>query len=153
MEEKKVMADMQGMFANILSRVENGERFSISFEKRTLRVGGKAVDLSDFRPAPASEGSVMSTIEQLYRGYKHSVPSERSESHRRLYFQALPESELSDEDMAYGLPREYARCRLELYVLLMILGGNLRWKEEWGSWFWQSASERSLVILRQWIDP
>ena len=43
----------------------------------------------------------MSKIEQLYQEYKHSVPSERSESHLRYYFKALPEKELSDEKWTY----------------------------------------------------
>lgn len=85
--------------------------------------------------------------------YKHSVPSERSESHRRYYFKALPEKELSDEDMMYGERREVARCKLELYVLMQLLRGNLWWNNSWGTWFWCSKNDKDLIILRDWIEP
>lgn len=92
-------------------------------------------------------------IEQRYAAYKHSVPSERSESHRRYYFKALPEKELSDEDMMYGERREIARCKLELYVLVQLLRGNLYWDGRWGTWFWCSKNDKDLIILRDWIEP
>lgn len=96
---------------------------------------------------------VLFAIEQRYKAYKHSVPSERSESHRRYYFKALPEKELSDEDMMYGERREVARCKLELYVLMQLLRGNLAWENRWGTWFWRSENDRDLIILRDWVEP
>lgn len=88
-----------------------------------------------------------------YQQYKHSIPSERSESHRRSYFKALPEKDLSDHDMLYGVSREVARCQLEVFVLLMLFDGQLQWQSKWGSWFWQSPNDKDLVILRQWVEP
>nr|WP_295440300.1 hypothetical protein [uncultured Prevotella sp.] len=96
---------------------------------------------------------VLETIEFLYEYYKRSVPSERSESHRRYYFKALPEKDLTDEDMMYGDNREVERFKLEFFVLGSIISGKLIWKEEWGSWFWQSPSDKDLIILRDWIEP
>jgi hypothetical protein len=42
---------------------------------------------------------------------------------------------------------------LELYLLCQILGG-FRWNPEtMGHWFWQSRTDRDLVILREWVEP
>lgn len=141
-------------YEEIISEVNSGARFTVSFEKRTLRLNRKPIDLSGCQVHPRFINEpVMRRIERLYKLYKHSVPSERSELHRRCYFKALPEEELSDSDMMYGDSREVARLRLELYVLLCILDGTLTWHEEWGTWFWQSPQDKDLIILRQWVEP
>ncbi len=145
-------------YNEIINEVENGAKFTINFEKRTLKINRKAVDLSDCtlpenRLLGKREHDVIWRIENLYKFYKHSVPSGRSESHRKSYFKALPEKSLTDEDMMYGRKREVARCRLELYLLLVIIDGKLTWQEAWGSWFWQSPNDKDLIILREWIEP
>lgn len=139
-------------FMEIISKVDDGAKFSVDLKKRTLRLNGKLVDMSETKQM-ATDGDVLGNLESLYCAYKHSVPSERSESHRRSYFKALPESGLSDGDMMYGQRRETARCYLELYVLVAILDGSLKWQEEWGSWFWQSSADKDLILLREWIEP
>lgn len=139
--------------SDIASKVAEGSRFCVNFEKRTLRVNGKLADLSEVNVLPVSDDILFSTLEGLYVDYKFSAPSERSESHRKCYFKALPEVSLPNSAMLYGERREVARCRLELYVLLMIVSGQLTWHSEWGSWFWQSSIDRDLVILRKWIEP
>ncbi|MCS2382951.1 hypothetical protein NXY25_04055 [Bacteroides thetaiotaomicron] len=92
-------------------------------------------------------------MEELYRRYKHSVPSERSESKPCRYFKALQEKDLDDGDMLYGERRDKAQAELELYLLCQILGG-FRWNPKtMGHWFWQSRTDRDLVILREWVEP
>lgn len=143
-------------YNEIIEAVEGGARFAINFEKRTLRLNGKLVKLSDcdiHLPAALREHDIIREIETLYSIYKRSVPSERSESHRKSYFKALPEKSLTDEDMIYGDRREVARLRLELYILLRIASGELTWDFSWGNWFWQSEKDKDLVILRNWIEP
>lgn len=132
-------------------KVSNGSRFTVDFEKRTLRLDGRLVDLSDIEYKSDDAENVL--FFSLYRTYKHSIPSERSDSHRRNYFKALPEKELSDEDMMYGQQREVARCRLELSLLLAIISGAFRWRDEWGSWFYQSPYDKDFIILRSWVEP
>ncbi len=83
------------------------------------------------------------TIEELYDIYKHSIPSEKT-MHRPAKFKALPESELSDEDMLYGVPREQAEKELEQALR------GFQMPEDAGSWFWQSKTDRDLVVLRSW---
>lgn len=137
-------------YDEIIEKVKDGAKFFINLEKRTLRLDGKLIGLKEIE-MPESNINVMITIESLYENYKHSIPSERSESHRKCYFKALPEKNLSDKDMMYGEPREVARCRLELFVLMAIVNGKLTWHDEWGSWFWQSNYDKDLIIFRQWI--
>ena len=143
-------------YDEIINAVENGAKFTINFQKRTCRVNGKIVMSEEDKPKDTpylTPVVVLVGIEQRYAAYKHSVPSERSESHRRYYFKALPEKELSDEDMMYGERREVARCKLELYVLMQLLRGNLYWDGRWGTWFWRSKYDNDLIILRDWIEP
>ena len=84
----------------IINEVRDGAKFTVNFQKRTCRVNGKII-VNDMQyngwlgTFPSTEEEIMSKIEQLYQEYKHSVPSERSESHRHYYFRALPEKELS----------------------------------------------------------
>ena len=137
-------------YDEIIEEVKDGAKFFINLERRTLRLKGKLIDLKEIE-MPESNNNVMATIESLYENYKHSIPSERSESHRKCYFRALPEKNLSDKDMMYGEPREVARCRLKLFVLMAIVSGKLTWHDEWGSWFWQSDHDKDLIIFRQWI--
>ena len=80
----------------ILDKVSAGSKFYVNFENRSVRVDGKLVvengdfgentyeDVGDF----SLEGTLR-TIEELYAEYRRSVPSERSESHRKTYFIAL----------------------------------------------------------------
>ena len=127
-------------------KIENGAKFHISFEKRELHIDGKQVDVSC-----AEQDFSFEKLENLYRRYRHSLPGERDNS-RRNYFIALPEEELSDDDMFYGERRQIARFRLEFYVLRAIVSGALVWNEDWGKWFWQSKNDKSLVLLRSWVE-
>ena len=141
--------------------VYNGAKFYINLEKRSLSVNGKylikdgkhELPLGCWHKEDFPEEKMFQSLELRYRGYKHSIPSERSESHRRRYFKALREDELSDEDMMYGVPREFARYELESFLLAMIMIGALKWHEEWGSWFYQSPNDKDLIILRSWVEP
>lgn len=85
------------------------------------------------------------TIEELYGVYKHSIPSEKTMG-RVPRFKALPEGELSDDDMLYGVPREEAERQLEKAMR------GFRMPEDAGSWFWQSKKDRDLVVLRSWTE-
>ena len=150
---------MENIWNEAQEQVHNGSTFRIDLEKRNLLIGGKYIikegkyesNLGYNTDFPVS--SLLAMAEELYWQYLHSVPSARSESKHRRYFRALPEHELSEEDMLYGESRELAQLRLELYVLITILNGNLKWDEfAKEKWFWQSKKYPSLIILRQWIE-
>ena len=55
--------------------------------------------------------------------------------------------------MLYGERRDKAQIELELYILCQILNG-LEWHPEtMGRWFWQSKTDKDLILLRQWVEP
>lgn len=147
------------IFKKTIEKVERGARFYVNFENRSLRVDGKLV-IKDGEPLNGEEfgfitdGNPLTYIYHAYELYKHSLPSERSDSHRKSYFRALPEKGLSDEDMMYGESREMARCRLELALLIMICTGQFKWRDEWSEWyFYQDEDDKDLVLFRKWFEP
>lgn len=144
----------------IIEKVCAGSKFYVNFANRSVRVDGKLVVENGYfgedgyeKEGDFSLEGTLATIEDLYYEYLHSVPSERSESHRRSYFIALKEKDLDDEDIMYGELREVSRARLETYVLEAISRGWLYWDEDkMGSYFWQSKKYKSLIILRDWVE-
>ena len=146
------------IYQEAIQAVENGASFKIDFQSRILKLNGKYVIKEgkyegELGVHCCNEKEFLANVEELYRTYKHSVPSERSESKSRQYFLAFPERSLSDDAMLYGERRDKAQIELELYILCQILGG-FKWNpEKMGRWFWQSKVDKDLVILRHWIEP
>lgn len=146
------------IYNSTIERVRKGARFRVYLESRTLVVNGKKViDNGKYEGElgipQLSVDKALEQIEYLYDQYKHSVPSERSERKRKRYFKALPEEQLEDDDMRYGLLRDEAQIRLELAVLCLVINGSLVWDEQrMGKWFWQSDNDKDLIILRQWVS-
>lgn len=149
---------MDTIYQQTIRAVSNGAKFKIDFRQRSLKIDGAYVIRDgvydgELGVPPCTEDEFFSRTEELYRRYKHSVPSERSEGKSRQYFRALPEKDLDDGDMLYGVRRDKAQAELELYVLCQLLGG-FRWcPETMGRWFWQSKADKDLVILREWVEP
>lgn len=148
---------MDNIYQESIQTVEGGANFKIDFLARNLKLRGKYIILNGKYEGKlgislSSEDEFLANVEELYLSYKYSIPSQRSESKSRLYFKALHEKELSDEDMLYGQHRDKAQIELELYILCQILGG-LKWNPAtMGNWFWQSKIDKDLVILRNWIE-
>lgn len=146
------------IYQKAIQAVEDGASFKIDFQSRGLKLNGKYVIKEgkyegELGVPCCNEKEFLANVEELYRTYKHSVPSERSESKSRQYFLAFPERSLSDDAMLYGERRDKAQIELELYILCQILGG-FKWNpEKMGRWFWQSKVDKDLVILRHWIEP
>lgn len=97
------------------------------------------------REGQGGESVSIEMLEAAYATYKYSVPSEKDmgRTHR---FYALPVSELSDEDMMYGMPRDIAEAALEFAL------ADFAYPETAG-WFWQSENDPDLVVLRSWLKP
>lgn len=148
---------MQSVYYEAIEKVENGARFHVDFQQRSLKIDGKYVIKSgEYEGELGLEVSTnpLPVITQLFLRYQHSLPSERSDNKRHRYFNALSEHELTDDDMLYGEPRETAQIKLELYVLIMILNGSLKWNEfAKDKWFWQSPNVKDLIILKEWVEP
>lgn len=141
----------------LYDKVSEGSKFYVNFKERTIRVNKQVYSISDIeygKDMPdVSEEDFMDVLYSTYEVYKHSVPSERSDSHHKSYFKALPYEKLSDNDILYGTPREFARFVLEMTFLKSVSDGKLKWHNEWGTWFWQSAKDKDFVILRDWVEP
>lgn len=141
----------------LYDKVSQGAPFYVNFKERTVRVGKKAYGIKDIEwykdLSDLSEKDILDNLTAMYEAYKRSVPSERSDSHRKSYFKALPYEELSDDDILYGAPRELVRCVLEVSLLRCISDGKFKWHDEWGTWFWQSLDDKDFVILREWVEP
>ena len=107
----------------------------------SLDVRCKMEDVSH-QPSVIEHQTSIEALEAAYAVYKHSIPSEKT-MHRTARFYALPESELSDDDMLYGVSREEAETALEFAL------ADFAYPEDAG-WFWQSKNDPDLVVLRSW---
>lgn len=108
---------------------------------RTLDVRCKKEDVRH-QPSDIDHQTSIEMLEAAYAAYKHSIPSEKT-MHRTARFYALPESELSDDDMLYGVSREQAERDLEQALQGFTM-------PEGAGWFWQSENDPDLVVLRSW---
>ena len=104
--------------------------------------GDRHLGMKPQEPVPETATTTVEMLETAYAVYKHSVPSEKmmSRTHR---FYALPESELTDDDMLYGMPREEAEHALEMAL------ADFAYPDTAG-WFWQSENDPDLVVLKSW---
>ena len=149
------------IYLELLERVSNGESFHINFEKRNMKVGneylikdGEFDESKELVSGPYDMRIIFNMIEELYKQYKYSLPSERSDNKRRKYFKALPMEEITDEQLMVAERREVACAALEGFILCMIVSGQLVWDEEImnGKWFYQSKTDPDLVLLRNWVE-
>ena len=148
------------IYEELVQRVSDGETFYINFKNRSMKIGKKFLiadgvydegrELINCNCANTAE--VLSEIEKLYANYKHSLPSERSDSKRRKYFKALSIEEIPDDKLMVAARRETAQAKLEGFILCVVLNGQFQWTEELGKWFYQSKNDPDLVILRNWIE-
>ena len=149
------------IYLELLERVCGGESFHIDFEKRNMKVGndylikdGEFDESQELIVGSYDMQTILNKIEELYKEYKHSLPSESSDNKRRKYFKALPMEEITDEQLMTAERREFSQAVLEGFVLCMIVSGQLVWDEEvmQGTWFYQSKSDPDLVLLRAWVE-
>lgn len=149
------------IYLKLLERVSEGESFHIDFEKRNMKVGndflikeGEFDESKELISGPYEMRTILNMIEELYKTYKYSLPSERSDSKRRKYFKALPMEEITDEQLLVAERREFSQAALEGFVLCMIVSGQLVWDEKImnGKWFWQSNNDPDLVVLKSWVE-
>ena len=153
------------IYEELVKRVDAGETFNIDFETRTMKVGKqilinngeylnkrKLINLEELILSEVNIESILRRIENLYKIYKLSLPSERSDSKRKKYFKALSIEEITDEELMIAEKRETAQAKLEGFVLCAVIEGKFTWDDDMGSWFWQSKNDSDLVILRSWIE-
>lgn len=149
------------IYEELVQRVSDGESFYINFKNRSMKIGKKFIiadgvydqerELINCDCDDVIE--ILNKVEKLYRDYKYSLPSERSDNKRRKYFKALPIEEIDDNLIFWTERREVTQAKLEGFILCMILNGKFQWDEQKiGKWFYQSKNDPDLVILRNWIE-
>ena len=148
---------MRNVFDTVCREVNvNGAKFLVDFKKRSLKLNGEylikngEVLIERGMPLYVPENFLFH-VRDFYYSYRHSIPSERSESRNKNYFMALSEEELSAQDMLYGRYRETCRAELEVYILCCMIEGA-KWDESWGKWFWHDTEEPNLILLRTWFE-
>ena len=123
-----------------IEKVEDGQPYRISFEKKVAKLNGFVVDI-EFEQSGNKEEKLL----ELFKNYKYSVPNTHSNS---KYFFGFDESKLSTKQLAENESRYVARAKLELFVLGLIINN------EWGfgdKWYWQSSEEPKLVMFKKWF--
>lgn len=149
------------IYEELVQRVSEGESFYINFKNKSMKIGKKFIIADGVYDQErelincdcVDTEAVLSEIEKLYRIYKCSLPSERSDNKRRKYFKALPIEDIDDDILFWAEKREIAQAKLEGFILCMILNGKFQWDEQrLGKWFYQSKNDPDLVILRNWIE-
>ena len=127
--------------STIISRIEHGKPFRVSFENRTLTLNGELIKNIEFE----LPNNVEERLFELFENYKHSVPGTKADS---KYFFGFDESHLSTKQLAENEHRYIARARLEIYVLGLIV--NNKW--DFGNkWYWQSARDSKLTLFKKWF--
>jgi hypothetical protein len=153
------------IYVELVARVDNGEPFSIDFEKRSMKVGKEYLikngeydtsrEVFDMMHIDIYSLQVaLHMLRELYKNYKYSLPSERSDSKRKKYFKALPIEQIPDDKLLIAGRRETMQAALEGFILCAIITDQLKWDEEimGGKWFYQSEKDPDLVLLRSWIE-
>lgn len=155
------MNNIYNIYKYTLEAAEEERKVRIDIIGRTLVVDGNVIiDKGNYcgeLGLPVVETNVaLQMIENAYMKYKTSMPDEGTNvntTYRNSLFKALPSQDLSDDDLIFSEYRSFARTRLELTVLIMLLNKSIDWNSEQlaGKWFWQSSKDKNLVLLKQWI--
>ena len=127
--------------STIISRIEHGQPFRVSFENRTATLNGSVLKHIEFE----LPDNVEEKLFEYFENYKHSVPGTKADS---KYFFALDESHLSTKQLAENESRYVARARLEIYVLGLIINNKLDFGDKW---YWQSAKDTKLTLFKKWF--
>ncbi len=131
----------------LMKAVNRGQKVRISLEEKIIYIGKKKIDPNSIILPEMELTNVWSELERLYRVFKYSRPSTRT---NRSYFKALPLDDLSLTDMIQSIPREQARVELETFVLIHGLKGDFTFDND-NHWFWFSPNDNDLVLLKQWV--
>lgn len=138
------------IYEKLIDEVQKGEKFSVNFRTKSIKVGRQYIVKEGVYNEDLIEKSndVWNELENLYEEYKYSCPTE-TQLGNKSYFKALNYEEMNDEDLAFGTNRNVAQAKLEAYILLHSLVGDLT--IEYG-WFWQSKANKEFIILKEWIS-
>lgn len=133
------------------------DKIYVNLEKKNLKVGRKTIienaQVKQYKikvngKEHGFDGLINQKldIDELYKQYKYSTPSERD---MRGYFRALCANEMSDAQLVLGMHRAEARVRLEAYLALAVMEGIETWPDE-SKWYWQ-GKDRDFIVLRKYF--
>ena len=145
MNRRKTGDDLGGYLS--MGCMQNAMRTSKAAYETLVRglFQGSMSKYSNIQDAQLTVPTTTEQLEEAYAVYRHSIPSEKTMG-KVPRFKALRESELSEDDMLYGVPREQAERELEQALQGFAMPDTA------GSWFWQSKEQPDLVVLRTWVD-
>lgn len=145
------------VYSELLNHAQEGGKYKIDLKNKSLKIGNKNYikngevliedelfdsDLLMKLQDPWNKAS------ELYNQYKHSIPTSHYKDNS--YFKALKYEELSSEELAYGLYRNYAQAALEGFILLASIKGLLKWQNN-KHWFWQDENDKDFIILKEYV--
>ena len=154
------------VFMELMQAVEIGCKCKVNLETKSLHIDGNAViengillgkreklfdyfDLKEIFKENAF-ATPFDVVEYLYDQYKYSMPT-KSNKVNKPYFKAEDATKITARHMATRPHRDVAQMMLEGYVLLASMSGILEWENE-SHWFWQSKTDKDLVILKKWVS-
>ena len=145
------------VYSELLNHAQEGGKYKIDLKNKSLKIGNKNYikngevliedELFDSDLLMKLQDSWNKTSE-LYNQYKHSIPTSHYKDNS--YFKALKYEELSSEELAYGLYRNYAQAALEGFILLASIKGLLKWQND-KHWFWQDENDKDFIILKEYV--
>ena len=145
------------VYSELLNHAQEGGKYKIDLKNKSLKIGNKNYikngevliedELFDSDLLIKLQDSWNKTSE-LYNQYKHSIPTSHYKDNS--YFKALKYEELSSEELAYGLYRNYAQAALEGFILLASIKGLLKWQND-KHWFWQDENDKDFIILKEYV--
>lgn len=155
------------VFMELMQAVEMGLRCKVNLETKSLHIDRKAVvengvllgeerNLFDNEDIYYCVGHVddypyyWNAVERLYDNYKYSMPT-KSTKVNRPYFKAEDANKITPQQMANRPHRDQAQMMLEGFILLAGINGCLEWKNP-EHWFWQSTTDKDLVVLKKWVS-
>jgi len=144
------------LFDKLVNEIGKGSSVLIRLKEKDLIVNGQYWIQNGKVNEPCDTlmkhyANIMELIEDMYISYKYSYPDEMGTKRKRSYFKALTADEMTDAELVTGAKRRTARVLLEATVLLSTLNGDLKWRDEWGSWFYQGKKDKDFILLKEWV--
>lgn len=138
------------------------DKIHIDLVKKTLKVGKRTIIENaevkqykikvydnEYEFNELIEDPMSINVNELYKQYKYSSPSERDGG--KHYFKALSAEELTDAQLVTGMARLEARIRLEAYILLYALYREHLIIMPTNKWYWQ-GEDKDFVVLRKYFE-